>query len=335
MGGTTNAHKALLLTAAVAITAWGVIGYLDRRQLGRAEFMYDLDYSLMVVPDGPAAQAGMQDGDRMVSVEGVMVEDLPLYSRWPRSLGARVGESRRYVVERDGELLTFDVVHGAAPRGVLHLQLGGALVGLSFLWFGMWALFAIGTAPAVTLSYVGLAAGFAALAHGPYLGTWDGVTVHVSAAAMVLWTALLAWFFLTFPTRKGAAERPLTPRIIFGLWLTVPLTAVLELLFHPALYHTFGPWLALLMLGYVILGLAALVHTALKTPRGRLWDSGMGWILVGLVVGFVPTLVGLIDWAFLRDFDIPGSSYYALMLAVIPVTLALAVRQQARAATVQ
>jgi len=330
MGGITTGRRTALLIAAVAITAWGVLGYLDRRQLGRAEFMYDLDYTLIVIPDGPAAQAGMQDGDRMVSVEGVMVEDLPLYSRWPRSLGGRVGESRRYVVERDGELLTIDVVLGPTPRGVEHLQLGGALVGLSFLWFGIWALFAIGTPPALTLCYVGLAAGFAALAHGPYLGTWDGVAVHVSGAAIVLWTALLLWFFLTFPFEKRLAGRPATFRIIFGLWLTVPLVLCVELLLHPALYHTFGPWLGLLMLGYVVLALAALVHTVVKTPRDRWWTSGLGWILVGLVVGFVPTVVGLIDWAFLWDFDIPGSSYYALMLAVIPLALALAVRQQAR-----
>ena len=71
-------RKALLLTAAVAITAWGILGFVERRTRGRAEFVYDLKYNVMVMPDGPAAAAGMRDGDRMVSVEGIMVEDLPL-----------------------------------------------------------------------------------------------------------------------------------------------------------------------------------------------------------------------------------------------------------------
>jgi hypothetical protein len=292
--------------------------------------MYDLDYRLMVVPDGAAAEAGMQDGDRMVSVEGIMVEDLPLYSRWPRSLGARVGESRRYVVERDAELLTIDVVYRATPRGVLHLQLGGALIGLSFLWCGIWALFAVGTAPAVMLAYVGVAAGVAALGHGPYLGTWDGVAVHVATAAMALWVALLLRFFLIFPRRTRLGDSRVATQTIYGLWLLVPATGIVELIFHPALYHTFGPWIGLLMLGYSILAIVAAVLGIAKTPRGELWSSGMGWILTGLAVGLVPTLVGAIDWAFFWDFDIPGSIYFPLMLALIPLTMALAVRQQAR-----
>jgi len=330
MNGTTTGRKALLLTAAAAITAWGILGFVDRRGHGRGEFVYDLEYNVMVMPDGPAAEAGMQDGDRMISVEGIMVEDLPLYSRWPRSLGARVGESRRFVVEREAELLTFDVVYGPTPRGVLHLQLGAGLIGLSFLWFGIWALFAVGTPPALTLAYIGLAAGVAALGHGPYLGTWDGLAVHVSTAAMALWVVLLLRFVLIFPRRTRLGESQVATRTIYGLWVLVPATGVFELIFHPALYHTFGPWIGLLMLGYAILALVAAVYAIAKTPPGKMWDSGMGWILTGLVVGLVPTLVGAIDWALLWDFDIPGSNYFPLMLAVIPLTMALAVRQQAR-----
>ena len=323
-------RKALQLTAAVAITAWGIFGFIDRRQRGRAEFMYDLEYNVMVMPDGPAAAAGMQNGDRMISVEGIMVEDLPLYSRWPRSLGAQVGESRRFVVEREAELLTIDVVYGPTPRGVLHLQLGAALIGLSFLWFGIWALFAVGTPPALTLAYVGLAAGVATLGYGPYLGIWDGLAVHVATAARALWVALLLRFFLTFPRRTRLGENRVATRTIYGLWLTVPLMGLLELIFHPALYHTFGTWIGLVMLGYAILALVAAVYAIVKTPRGEFRISGMGWIVAGLVVGLVPTLVGAIDWAFLWDFDIPGSIYFPLLLAVIPLSMALAVRQQAR-----
>jgi hypothetical protein len=328
---TGNGRRALLLTLAVAITAWGVLGFFDRQQRGRAEFVYDTEYIVMVMPDGPAAAAGMQDGDRLVSVEGIPVEDLPLYSRWPRSLSARVGESRRFVVERDGEQLTIDVAYSATPRGVRHLQLGGALIGLSFLWLGIWALLAVGTRPAVTLAYIGVAAGVAAFGHGPYLGTWDGVATHITTAALVLWIVLLLRFFLTFPRRTRAGESRLATRIIYGAWVLVLPLLVLELIFHPVLYHTFGPLIGLLTLVYCILTLAAVTSALAKTPRRELWESGMGWILAGLVLAVVPTLVGLVDWALLLEFHIPGSSYYPLLLAVVPLTMALAVRQQAQA----
>ena len=102
----------------------------------------------------------------------------------------------------------------------------------------------------------------------------------------------------------------------------------LELIFHPALYHTFGSVGSLLALGYCILALAAVTHTVVRTPRRNLWESGMGLILIGLLAAIGSMLIAAL--ALIFRFNLPGASYLPLMLVAIPLTMALAVRKHAR-----
>lgn len=328
MGGPiTNRHRALLLVAAVAITAWGTFGFFQRLDIGRGGFTYSPEYLVNYVePEGGGRAAGLQVGDRVVSVEGIPVEELPLYSRWPHSLIRRPGESLRLVVEREGEPLSLGVVYGATPRGVLNLRLGVALVGLAFLVFGLWPLFSVHTSHALALAGIGLAAGMATFGAGPYLGTWDGVASHVQFAAMLLLSVLLLRFFLTFPRLKRAGASRLVTGVIYAVWVLFVACLVLELIFHPTLYHTFGSLGMLLMLGYCVLALVAVAHTVVTTPRQELSDSGMSLILIGIFVAVVSLFLALSS-----GFRLPGSAYAPLLIVAIPVSMALAVRKQARA----
>ena len=299
--------------------------------MGRGGFVYSPDYIVEGVEGGGAAEAaGIREGDRVVSVDWIAVEELPLYSRWPRWLIPRVGESLRVELERDGETVVADVVYGGTPRGIVHLRVGGGVVALSFLWCGIWALFAVGTSAARGVAYIGLAAGLAALS-GPHLGTWSGIKSHVQFASMFLLTVLLLRFFLLFPKPKRAGRSRVVTVVLYGVWVLFLPLLVLELIFHPRLYHAFGGPGSMIMLVYCLFALVAALHTIVMTPWRKLWSSGMGWILVGVVAAVVPSLVGMLDWAVFHGFSLPGSSYYPLALALFPVSMALAVRQQARA----
>ena len=99
-------------------------------------------------------------------------------------------------------------------------------------------LFVANTRHALALAHIGLAAGVAL--GGPYLGSWDGVNSHIAFASTLLWTLLLLRFSLTFPTSTRLGSSQVVTAILWGLWLLTLLLFVLELIFHPALYHTFG-----------------------------------------------------------------------------------------------
>ncbi len=321
-------HRLWVTVAAVALTAWGVFGFIQRMGTGYTGALFHSDYTIPYVePEGPLAEAGFQVGDSVVSVEGIPVERLGMYSRWPGSLSRRPGESLEMTVERDGDLVSGRVVFRERPSGVVMMQLGGMVIGLSFLWFGVWALLAIQNYHALRLAYIGLAAG--AAVGGPDLGSWNGVLGHVQLAAMVLWLLLIARFFLLFPKPKRLGEGRVARQIMFGAWVVLLLCLVLELIFHPRFYHTFGPLYSLLMLAYLILAVAALIHTSVKMGRAELRESGVGIILVGIAAAAIPTLIGFVDWAFLYNFSLPGSGYFPLLVAVIPFTMALGVKRTA------
>ena len=325
-------RPAVLLTA-VLITLWAAAGFVVNRSQGYSDAFYGPDYVVPgVIPGGLADSAGFRAGDRVITVESIPVEGLGMQSRWPRALTPRVGQMQRFVVERAGQLVTLNVTYGPTPRSVIMLRLGGALVGLAFLWAGVWALFAVGTLHAQKLTAIGLAAGVGMLGMGPSLGRLNGVVGHISFAALILWAALLLRFFLTYPITKRAGASAVTTGIIYGLWILFLPLLVLELVTHPALYHTYGGPGYLLMLTYLILALVAVVHTWVTTPRAELARSGMSIVLIGLAIGLVPALVGFVDWAFLRGFDIPTSVYWPMLVAVVPVAMGLAVRRESQAA---
>ncbi len=314
----------LLLIVAVAMTGWGVVGFFDRLEIGRGGFTYSPEYVVnFVAPDGPGAEAGLRVGDRVLSVEGIQVETLPLYSRWPRSLAAKVGESREITVEREAQTLSLDVTYEGTPPSVVRLRVGAGLVGLSFMVFGLWALFAVGTSHARTLAYIGLAAGAATVGHGPYLGTWEGVASHVQFAATFLLILLLLRFFLFFPRPKRLAGNQIFAGATFGVWLAFIVLLIVELIAHPRFYHTFGPAGSLVMFAYFVLALLMVIHTVATLPRGELWPSGMGVILVGLAVAIVPSLLTFFG------FRPPGEAYLPLQWIAIPLSMAIGVRKHA------
>jgi hypothetical protein len=233
------------------------------------------------------------------------------------------------VVQRDGQLVSGDISFREPSGGNTKLALGGIVIMVSFLGSGLWVLFTVQSVHAVRLAYIGLALG--AGVPGPYLGSWDGVATHFQIAVLVLWTLLILRFFLRFPKPKRIGQSGLATGLIYGAWAALLFCLVFELVFHPRLYHTFGPLYGLLMFAYAALAVAALVHTVLKTSREDLRESGMSIILLGAVVALVPTLVAAIDWMFLWNFDIPGSNWFPLLLGVIPLTMAWAVRKHALA----
>ena len=317
------------LVAASALTVWAGLGALGDGS-GYTDALFEPDYTLLhVPPGGPLAEAGFQVGDSVISVEGIPVVALGMYSRWPRSLSRRPGESITMVVEREGARVSGQVVYRERPPGSRRMWMGAFLVGLSFLWFGVWALYSAPSQHSLTLASIGLATGLAIPSLD--LGSWNGVRDGVQVAAMILWTLLLLRFFLLFPDPKKVTTRR-------GFWvvLSLPWVAVLacvgvELAYHPRFYHTFGSFYGLLMSGYALLALVAFGHTLVKTPRDRMRATGMGAVLTGVAVG----VGGVALWmvlALLPAISVPGSGWLPVLLGAIPAGMAVGTRRRVSSA---
>ena len=103
-------------------------GYLLRRDADG-----DIRFA-MVYPDNPAADAGLQRGDRLVAVNGVSVEQLQTEADWSRAVGADVvGTVVQLSVESPGTavretLLTFDEVEVPPVMGARTFRYGDRTV---------------------------------------------------------------------------------------------------------------------------------------------------------------------------------------------------------------
>lgn len=318
-------QRALFLTGGLIIIAWGSIGLYEGLNSGFSGGLYDPEYRVRAVRRGGLAdKSGFKPGDRVISVEGRPVEELGMESRWPRSLVPRVGESRQFVVERNGERIPIDVVFPPPFSAAVNNRIAAALVGLAFLGFGLWAFLTVETRHARTLAHIGLAAGVSAsLGLGPHLGSWNGVQGHISTAADVLMFILLLCFFVTFPTPKRVSESRLAAWLVYGAWGCLLLFLLAELIVHPALYYKTGSVAGPLVLVYVALIVAAIIHTVVKTPRAELRESGMYLILAGILLWILATAISIAS-----GLSLPGWAY-ALVITAIPLTMTLAVRRQA------
>ncbi len=326
-----RANRWIFLVVAIVLTGLGLEGVFGN-DLGYTNALFEPDYTISYVPaDGPLAEAGFLAGDSVVSVEGIPVVELGMYSRWPHSLSRRPGESITMVVDRAGELVSGEVIYRQLPASSKKLQAGALVVLLAFLWAGVWALFSVQASRAIPhakrLAFMGLAAGLSVQV--PYAGSWNGLVEHVHMAAMVLWVLLLFRFFLFFPRPKKMALSHLTTLVIYLPWVALIVCLVVELVFHPRFYHSFGAFMGLLLFSFLILAVASFVHGWVKTPREEMGPSGMRPVLLGMAIGFGGILLWLGDEFLLQGFDIPGTAWAPVLMGVVPVGLALGVRRAA------
>lgn len=320
-------RKATVVLLTVGLTVFGLLGVFGRGE-GYTDALFEPDYTILHAPeDGPLAEAGLLPGDSVVSVEGIPVVDLGMYSRWPKSLARAPGESLTMTVDREGELVTGEIVYLEQPSSVKKMQFGLLVVLLCFLWVGVWAGLRVPSSHSVRLTALGLAAGFAL--PGPSLGAWNGIADHINVAAEVLWLLLLLRFLLFFPKPKALAQAHLSTVLMYAPWVILLGCLGIELAFHPRFYHSFGGFLGLVMLLYLISAIVALIHSWVTTPRDEVFSSGLGMVLAGFGLGIGGVILWAVDALLLPGFDIPGTNWAPILFGLIPIGMALGVRRAA------
>lgn len=321
-----RAMRTLGVFLGIAITTWASAGVVWA-PAAAPEVLFEPDYIIRHAPEGGVLrEAGFLAGDSVLSVEGIPVSRLGMYSRWPRSLARGPGESIRMVADRDGTRVSGAVRYRAAPSGTKARLVATDLVGLTFVWLGIFSLLRVRSSASVHFALMALALGV--FLPGPNLGAANGVRDNIQTAFLVLWALLLSRFLLVFPRRKACCTGPRSTILMVVPWIAVLVCSVLELAFHPRFYHTFGPMIGMSVAGFLFLAVAALGHTLFTTPGTELRRSGVAAVLGGLGLG----LAGVLAWIALNSIipQTPGwVRWLPLSMIAVPLGFAVGVRQHA------
>lgn len=324
--GSTTYWK-VLLPLGVLVAFWGVLGLIQMGHWGHGGFDTNNNGIVgHVEPEGPADRAGLQEADLIVAVGDATSEG---WWKKPYPGGMEVGERQTLLVERDGQSLTVEIVWEPLSTSAKRHQAVEFLVTLAFLGFGLWALFVSSKSGGLLLAVFGLAYGMVNF-RGPSFIIPEGAIVFVKSQLSLLYTAVLAHFLLAFPKPKVLIRTPTRVYLFyipFVVYLAFGLVAGHE---YPAFRGEYS-WIATVTdFLYMILALAALVHSWFSMTRIEKRDSGLHWIPLGLAVAIGPFLILALTRMVAPEFGLPGEDYIPLLGIAIPAGLALAVVNNAR-----
>ena len=216
MNGTGIAyHRTSFLVLAAILAAAGVLAAIDVRNQTDPAFLTDGNNTVTkVFYGGPAAGAGLESGDRILSIDNIPVEDADGFAHHARP---DIDEVWIYVVRRGTDTFNISIRQGALSLEQLILLYAAKLAGLAFVWYGVRA-YTLAPNPATTmLAFAGFGLG-ASLLGAPY-APWPVLRSLLHAffdAAGALGLAALLHFLLLFPTRHAVLDKPGVFRLIYG-----------------------------------------------------------------------------------------------------------------------
>lgn len=319
-------YRTPLLIVAGLLAVWGVLSLFDVSQMPYAGYQTDGNNTITQVASGsPAEAAGLQVGDYLQSVAGIPMEDTATRIRQPR---ARIGETRAYEIERDGETLTLALTYAELSGASKTSSYGGVLIGFCFLIFGLLPFLRVPNLRTFLLAMAGVCFSLSFFG-GPNLTVyvWRMVVLGIVLTTTPIAFATLLHYMLVFPRRKALLAKSFMPWLIYGPAFLVLLFFWYRGLLQPPATSTLnvvsGMLIGLFILSYFGLSMGALVHSYVKaTPEERA-RYGLRIVVFGALAGFLPILFIIGARLVAPQATIPGSSFFFLSLGLIPIFLAL------------
>jgi hypothetical protein len=272
-------------------------------------------------------------------MDGVPSDDLEALQSQPRT---EVGETRVLEVEHTDAVTgatiteTVEITYGQVPARGRTFDLVAGVIGLVFLLTGLLVFLKAPGTPSLLFALVGF--GFAGiLLPSPYIGA-PGVRHFISNLfflAFLTAFASLLHLLLTFPKRKRVVEKKYVwpviylPVAVFALVWLVDLVADLPMdrLRAPA-----ALFLGILLIGYVVLSLVALIHSFVMAEPEERAEEGLNFMLAGVVIGLLPLTCMMVAGLFVRTDTLPGTDFLFLTLILIPISFGVALVKNARGA---
>jgi len=280
--------------------------------------------------NGPAARAGIRQGDLLLEIGGQRVANaLQVTKRvWRAGLWSQL----RYKVSRNGDSFETPVVIAPAEKPVSaenYLR----VVGLIYLFIGIFIFVRRWNAPRAVHFYVFCLVSFVLYTfhYSGKLDTFDYEVYWASVVARLLAPALLLHFALVFPERTEAARK------LFARLAIVYGPPLLLLLVHlNVAFNTLGflPWLgprilldklelSYLAACFIVAGLV-FYHSFRNSPSGVLRQQ-LKWLSGGTLVGSLPFAVLYVLPYVLNPVQKPWLMFSSLSIVLVPLCFGYAI----------
>jgi len=326
------------IVPAALLVIWGLWGLVDLGNSPSGGFDSGNSIVIGVEPGGPAEEAGLREGDRILSLDGIPSGDRETLRRQPR---AEVGGVQLLEVERTDEATgvttteNIEITYSLLPAGERTFDIVGGVIGLVFLLSGMLVFLKAPSTPTLLFAIVGF--GFAGIfLPSPYIGfpVLQAFLSNVLFVAFLTAFASLFHLLLIFPKRKRVMEKKNAGKLIY---LPVAIYALLGIMifFADLPVGRFGTalvvFLGLIFVGYLVLSIVALVHSFVTAAPQERAEEGLNFMLAGVVFGFLPITLMMVSGLFgVLQNDFPGSDFLFLTILLIPISFALALLKGAR-----
>jgi hypothetical protein len=203
------------------------------------------------------------------------------------------------------------------------------LITSGFLGFGLWAYLASRTFAGFVLAMFGVSYAVAAF-DGPSVEPLEGGIRFLQYLFSFLSTVLLFHFLMVFPRRKTVFGRRVPGWLVYAPFVPFVLFGLAEWVIFPALVPEYRTVTTVTDLFFMVLLVAALIHTWVTLGREKLRQTRFNLILWGLAIAIGPVLIhGLLGLA-IPGLTLPGSDFLPVLGVAIPGSMALAVVSGAR-----
>jgi two-component system NtrC family sensor kinase len=285
----------------------------------------------IVPPDGPAARAGIREGDTLVAINGVPVSHAVDAVR--ETFISGVWSKPTYELLRDGKKFETAVVIAAQnnSRSVRNIL---QLVGVLYLLIGAFIVLRRWSAPKSLHFYLFCLASFVlyTFSYTGKLNPFDWTIYWLSVLAVLLQPALFLHFCLSFPERPAfLGRRAYLIPLFYGpgalLLIVHSLTATGILVFPLPLLT--ARWLldrveSVYLATYFLAG-AVLLQYSYRRARTPLLKQQLKWLSRGTLLAIVPFAALYALPYFLGFIPMPWMKLSVLSLVLLPLTFGYAI----------
>ena len=316
----SDTRTPLLLIAAL-ITVYGILGWLDVQNYAQGGWNTSpTNIVTEVLPGSPAEAGGLQVGDKILSLGGIAATDAKALSARSRP---EIGDTWEFVVDRDGNMVSLDVTFGKLVSERKFLAHAGFVVGFCFIGFTMWAFIREQTDSTFTLGLAGVLFSLAFI-DGPYSQSPMLRSLDDAVANFLLWFGVASILnFLLVHLRLGSNRLIYVPGIAAGLFI------VWRILARPEATDTLNTFtnvfVGLCAAFYLLASIFSVYRGFRSASAADRAERGLNLMLIGTLVGLMPPVLGIVSGIVAPELVLPGSNFFFLFFAAVPVTWSIAV----------